>query len=232
MGMGCLAEELTDARVTDVLVNGDGSVWVDRGAGVTPTGRRLESTEARALAVRLAGQAGRRLDDAQPWVDGLLPGGIRLHAILPPLVLGGPHLSLRIPRVAPEGLAGLVRLGMLDEDCRPLVEAIIRARLSHLVVGGTGTGKTTLVGGLVAACPPTDRIVIVEDDDTLRRMLVRLNYDGANEDLIVNEAQAFLMHTPDDRAFNAASLGIAERQLSDLRRRFMQGAPRLRELGR
>ncbi|HQF02668.1 MAG TPA: TadA family conjugal transfer-associated ATPase [Phycicoccus sp.] len=163
MGMGCLAEELTDARVTDVLVNGDGSVWVDRGAGVTPTGRRLESTEARALAVRLAGQAGRRLDDAQPWVDGLLPGGIRLHAILPPLVLGGPHLSLRIPRVAPEGLAGLVRLGMLDEDCRPLVEAIIRARLSHLVVGGTGTGKTTLVGGLVAACPPTDRIVIVED---------------------------------------------------------------------
>lgn len=74
---------------------------------------------------------------------------------------------------------------------------------------------------------------LTEDErERLRRMLVRLNYDGANEDLIVNEAQAFLMHTPDDRAFNAASLGIAERQLSDLRRRFMQGAPRLRELGR
>lgn len=112
MGMGCLAEELTDARVTDVLVNGDGSVWVDRGAGVTPTGRRLESTEARALAVRLAGQAGRRLDDAQPWVDGLLPGGIRLHAILPPLVLGGPHLSLRIP-----GLPRRVWLGSCVWAC-------------------------------------------------------------------------------------------------------------------
>ena len=74
---------------------------------------------------------------------------------------------------------------------------------------------------------------LTEDErERLRRMLVRLNYDGANEDLIVNEAQAFLMHTPDDRAFNAASLGITERQLSDLRRRFMQGAPRLRELGR
>lgn len=71
-----------------------------------------------------------------------------------------------------------------------------------------------------------------DERERLRRMLVRLNYDGANEDLIVNEAQAFLMHTPDDRAFNATSLGIPERQLSDLRRRFMQGAPKLRELGR
>ncbi|MBK8731271.1 MAG: TadA family conjugal transfer-associated ATPase [Tetrasphaera sp.] len=163
LGLGPLSHLVAEDSVTDILVNGDGSVWVDRGAGVVRCPESLDPGAARALAVRLAGQSGRRLDDAQPWVDGMLPGGFRLHAILPPLVTGGAHLSLRIPRVAPEGLDGLLALGMVPRHGQELLERILRARLSFLVVGGTGTGKTTLLGGLLAACPVADRIVIVED---------------------------------------------------------------------
>lgn len=163
LGLGELAEAVADPGVTDVLVNGDGRVWVDRGGGVEASSVCLSVAQARSLAVRLAGLAGRRLDDAQPWVDGLLPGGTRLHAILPPLVAGGAHISLRIPRVSPRGLEGLVAIGGLSAGSVPLVRRILERRLTFVVVGGTGTGKTTLAAGLLAACPADDRIVVVED---------------------------------------------------------------------
>ena len=89
VGLGPLAQLAADPSVTDLLVNGDGAVWVDRGHGVERDGRRVPLDDLRPLAVRLAGVAGRRLDDAQPWVDGVLPGGVRLHAVLPPLADGG-----------------------------------------------------------------------------------------------------------------------------------------------
>lgn len=163
LGLGPLGELLGDAAITDLLVNGDGSIWVDRGDGVEGAGRAMPAREVRPLAVRLAALAGRRLDDAQPWVDGLLPQGIRLHAILPPLADGGAHISLRVPRVSPRSVDELVDLGACCPGLGEVLRAIVRSALSFLVCGGTGTGKTTLLGGLLAECDPAERIVLVED---------------------------------------------------------------------
>jgi pilus assembly protein CpaF len=162
-GVGPLAPLVADDRVTDVLVNGDGTVWVDRGEGVQRTVVRVGPAELRPLAVRLAGLAGRRLDDAQPWVDGLLPGGIRLHAVLPPLVEQGPHLSLRVARRRMAGIDELVAAGGAGPATGMLLRALVRSRRSLLVTGGTGAGKTTVLGALLAECDPAERLVLVED---------------------------------------------------------------------
>lgn len=167
-GAGPLAPLLADVSVTDVLVNGDGSVWVDRGGGVERCAFSVDAAEVRPLAVRLAGLAGRRLDDAQPWVDGVLPDGVRLHAVLSPVAYGGTHVSLRIPRVQPDGLAALEAAGALAPEQSQVLAALLARRISFVVSGGTGSGKTTLLGGLLGQCLPQERIVIVEDVRELR----------------------------------------------------------------
>jgi pilus assembly protein CpaF len=163
LGFGPLEPWIGEVAVTDVLVNGDGTVWVDRGGGVEPTGVTLDGADARALATRLAGLARRRLDEAQPWVDGVLPGGVRLHAILPPLAESGTHLSLRVPRHQPAGVDGLLRLGAVGDALALVLRRVVAARLSFVVTGGTGVGKTTVLGALLAECGPRERIVVVED---------------------------------------------------------------------
>ncbi|KRE42432.1 TadA family conjugal transfer-associated ATPase [Knoellia sp. Soil729] len=163
LGFGPLEPLIAESSVTDVLVNGDGAVWVDRGSGVEPAGMSLDDVAARALATRLAGLARRRLDEAQPWVDGVLPGGVRLHAILPPLAESGTHLSLRVPRHQPAGVDGLVRLGAVGDVLAAVLRKVVAARLSFVVIGGTGVGKTTVLGALLAECAPHERIVVVED---------------------------------------------------------------------
>jgi pilus assembly protein CpaF len=164
LGLGPLEPCLLDPRVTDILVNGDGSVWLDRGGGLERSAVTLSDADtARRLAVRLAGMARRRLDESQPWVDGLLPGGVRLHAVLPPLVDGGAHLSLRVPRVQAQGLAALRDMGMFGVWGEDLLRALMRARRSFVVTGGTGCGKTTVLAGMLAEVPTAERIVLVED---------------------------------------------------------------------
>ena len=162
--LGPLAALVAEPGVTDVLVNGDAGVWVDRGDGVERTAVRLQDDRSvRRLAVRLAGLAGRRLDDSSPWVDGLLPGGIRLHALLPPLVDGAAHLSLRIAGRRSPGLDQLHAWGALDDQGLAVVRAVVRARRSFVVTGGTGSGKTTLLAAMLADVPVHERIVVVED---------------------------------------------------------------------
>ncbi|WP_370518390.1 TadA family conjugal transfer-associated ATPase [Nostocoides sp. HKS02] len=164
LGLGPLEACLEDPSVTDVLVNGDGAVWVDRGAGLERSGVALpDPAAARRLAVRLAGLAGRRLDESQPWVDGLLPGGVRLHAVLPPLVDGGAHLSLRVPRLRTDGLGSLRASGMLGPEGEEVLRALVARRCSFVVTGGTGCGKTTLLSAMLAEVPAAERIVVVED---------------------------------------------------------------------
>ncbi len=163
VGLGPLSGLVADPSVTDVLVNGDGAVWVDRGRGIERSPVTVPAEELRPLAVRLAGFAGRRLDDAQPWVDGVLRTGVRLHAVLPPLAETGPHLSLRVPRHRHGGLAALQALGGLVPGLAEVLRGLVAARVSLLVTGGTGAGKTTVLGALIAECPPTERIVVVED---------------------------------------------------------------------
>lgn len=164
VGLGPLEPVVADPSVTDVLVNGDGQVWVDRGEGVERAPVVVgDPVDVRRLATRLAGLAGRRLDDAQPWVDGLLPDGSRLHAVLPPLVVGGAHVSLRIPRHRHRDLDDLVGTGMLDDETAERLRQAVAQRRSVVVSGGTGTGKTTLLAAMLACVPADERILLVED---------------------------------------------------------------------
>ena len=164
LGAGPLEPLLADPEVTDVLVNADSGVWVDRGDGLTRTDCEVGDAEAvRRLAVRLAGIAGRRLDDTSPYVDGLLPGGVRLHAVLPPIAVEGSHISLRVPRRVAPSLAGLAGWGMFSPGWLAVLRALVSRRCSFVVSGGTGSGKTTLLGALLGEVDCRERLVIVED---------------------------------------------------------------------
>ncbi|MBP0455104.1 TadA family conjugal transfer-associated ATPase [Kitasatospora sp. RG8] len=170
VGAGPLDRLLAAPDVTDVLVNGPDEVWVDRGGGLRrATGVRFADAEAvRRLAHRLATAAGRRLDDARPWVDARLPDGTRLHAVLPPIAGGCTHISLRVCRPRPFKLDELVAGGALPAAGAELLAGILRARLSLLISGGTGTGKTTLLAALLGLVGPDERIVVVEDSAELQ----------------------------------------------------------------
>lgn len=170
VGAGPLDELLRDPRTTDVLVCGPDAVWVDRGAGLESTGLRFPDEAAvRRLAQRLAIAAGRRLDDASPYVDGwVADAGVRLHAVLPPVAADGTCLSLRVLRPAVHDLSALRLLGTVDADGEALLRAVLAARLAFLVSGGTGTGKTTILAALLSAVDPRERIVCVEDAEELR----------------------------------------------------------------
>lgn len=163
-GAGPLAPLLADPLVTDVLVNGPGDVWVDRGDGLERASVQFADDAAvRRLAVRLVAPTGRRLDDAQPWVDARLADGVRLHAILPPVSSGGTSLSLRVPRRRAFSLQELVDAGTLPPTGAVLLERLVASRQAFLVSGGTGTGKTTLLSALLSLADPRHRLLLVED---------------------------------------------------------------------
>ena len=164
LGAGPLEPLLADPQVTDVLVNSGSGVWVDRGDGLSRTDCQVgDEAAVRRLAVRLAGIAGRRLDDTCPYVDGLLPGGVRLHAVLPPIAVEGSHISLRVPRQMAPSLVELGRWGMFGAGWLRVLQALVRRRCSFVVTGGTGSGKTTLLGALLGEVDVRERLVIVED---------------------------------------------------------------------
>ncbi|MGY1600784.1 TadA family conjugal transfer-associated ATPase [Geodermatophilus sp. SYSU D00815] len=163
-GAGPLEPLLRLPDVTDVLVNGPDQVWVDRGDGLERTALAFPDDDAvRRLAVRLAAAAGRRLDDAAPWVDVGLPDGTRLHAVLPPVSGSGTCLSLRVLRRATPDLAALARAGAFPGGSERLLRALVARRRAFLVTGGTGAGKTTLLSALLAVVDPAERIVLCED---------------------------------------------------------------------
>ncbi|RZS79388.1 pilus assembly protein CpaF [Motilibacter rhizosphaerae] len=167
-GAGPLEPLLADPEVTDVLVNAGGEVWVDRGHGLVRSAVRFgDEGQVRRLAVRLAARCGRRLDDAAPWVDARLPGGVRLHAVVPPVAVGGTHLSLRVLRQQHRSLDELVEDGSVDPGAAELLHSLVAARASFLVTGGTGSGKTTLLACLLGLVPDDERLVVAEDTTEL-----------------------------------------------------------------
>ena len=184
VGAGPLEPFLRDPEVTDVLVNGPAEVWVDRGQGLERTSVRfVDDTAVRRLAQRLAAPTGRRLDDAQPWVDARLPDGVRLHAVLPPIATGGTCLSLRIARGRVFTLAELVAAGSVPADGAALLARLVDSRAAFLVTGGTGTGKTTLLSALLSLVDVADRLLLVEDAGELAPAhphVVRLEARQAN----------------------------------------------------
>jgi pilus assembly protein CpaF len=182
-GAGPLEVLLELAGVTDVLVNGPDQVWFDRGAGMErATVAFASDDEVRRLAQRLAACAGRRLDDALPYVDAVLPDGTRLHALLPPIV-ENTCVSLRVLARRPLDLAALVSRGAMPDEVAGLLRELIRARVSFVVSGGTGTGKTTLLGALLGTAEPDERLLVIEDARELvvaHPHVVRLVTRGAN----------------------------------------------------
>ncbi|MFC7386119.1 TadA family conjugal transfer-associated ATPase [Sphaerisporangium rhizosphaerae] len=179
IGAGPLEPLLAEPEVTDVLVNGARNVWIDAGDGLRRTSVVFPGDdEVRRLAQRLAAAAGRRLDDACPYVDARLPGGVRLHAILPPVASDGTCLSLRLPPRRSFTLEELVA-----GPGAAAVRAIVVSRLAFLVTGGTGTGKTTLLSGMLSLAHPGERLILVEDSSELRPIhphVVRLETRPAN----------------------------------------------------
>jgi pilus assembly protein CpaF len=169
IGAGPLEGLLQLPGVTDVLVNGPGAVYVDRGEGLELTGVRFgDDTAVRRLAQRLAGLAGRRLDDATPYVDLRLADGTRMHAVLAPLSRPGTTISLRVPRRRVFTLEELVQEGAVSREGAGLLHDVVARRLAFVVTGGTGSGKTTLLNALLSLVPPQQRLVIVEDTAELR----------------------------------------------------------------
>ncbi|PRX50553.1 pilus assembly protein CpaF [Prauserella shujinwangii] len=210
-GVGPLEPLLSDPAVSDILVTAPGEVWVDGGDGLRRTEIRFPGEAAvRRLAQRLALAAGRRLDDAQPFADGWLPGSgphgrIRLHAVLPPIAADGTCLSLRVLRPASHDLRALRELGTFDEGAQALLEAIVEARLAFLVTGATGAGKSTLLAALLGRVRPEERIVCVEDAGELQPthpQFVRLvarppNVEGAGEVTLRELVRQALRMRPD-----------------------------------
>lgn len=211
-GAGILEPLLRRPGVTDVLVTGPSDVWIDDGNGLRRSDIRFSDEAAvRRLAQRLAAAAGRRLDDAQPWVDGQLTGvgggrfTVRLHAVLPPVAAGGTCLSLRVLRPASQDLAALSAAGAIAPAARELLDAIVAARLAFLVSGGTGAGKTTLLSAALGAVGADERIVCVEDAPELAPQhphLVRLvarvaNVEGAGEITLRQLVRQALRMRPD-----------------------------------
>lgn len=161
-GAGTLLQPLLDdPTVTDVLVNGAGDVWVDRGAGLERAEERV--ADPRALATRLATLAAQRLDDAVPVVDGRLPDGTRLHAVLAPVAAEGAHISLRTLRRRAFTLADLRGLGFLDATGEAVLHRLVEVRANVLVSGATGSGKTSLLASVLSLVPPDERIVVIEE---------------------------------------------------------------------
>lgn len=205
-GLGPLQPLLLDPDVTDVLVNGPRDVWVDRGRGLERVAVGFADADAvLRLAQRLASLAGRRLDEASPYVDARLADGTRLHAVIPPIASGCALISLRIPHRAGFDLGDLIRLGTIDEQGAQWLRAIIEARLAFLVSGGTGSGKTTLLATLLEVVDPAQRVLVVEDSAELRPRhphLIRLearpaNLEGAGQVTLRDLVRQALRMRPD-----------------------------------
>ncbi|MDI3313521.1 MAG: TadA family conjugal transfer-associated ATPase [Mycobacterium sp.] len=211
-GAGILDPLLCADGTTDVLVTAPDSVWVDDGNGLRRSTIRFPNEAAvRRLAQRLALAAGRRLDDAQPWVDGQLTGMgsgefvVRLHAVLPPVAAGGTCLSLRVLRPATQDLAALIATGAIAPQAASLLTKLIAARLAFLVCGGTGAGKTTLLAAMLGAVAPGERIVCIEDAAELaprhphlvKLVARRANVEGVGEVTVRQLVRQALRMRPD-----------------------------------
>ena len=183
-GYGPLDEFLRDPFISDILVNGPHKVYIEREG-------RLEATDATFLdndhllrvIRRIADNVGRRIDESTPMLDARLPDGSRVNAVIPPLALDGPALSIRRFGTNPLDMERLIEVEALREEMAYFIEACVRCKTNILISGGTGTGKTTLLNALSRWIPAGDRLVTIEDAAELqlqREHVVRLETRPAN----------------------------------------------------
>jgi pilus assembly protein CpaF len=168
-GLGPLEPLMQDPTVSDILVNGAKEVYVERRGKLERT-RVIFRDDRHLLQVieRIVSAVGRRVDESSPMVDARLPDGSRVNAIIPPLALDGPVLSIRRFAADPYRMADLVEFGTLTAGLAEILRAAVQARLNILVSGGTGAGKTTMLNVLSNAIPNTERIVTIEDSAELQ----------------------------------------------------------------
>src|SRR5258707_8419842 len=168
-GLGPLEPLLKDPTISDILVNRYNKVYVERAGKLEATGLSFKDDQHLMQIIdRIVSRVGRRVDESSPMVDARLADGSRVNAIIPPLALDGPILSIRRFGRTPLLIDDLIRIGSVTAEMADLLRAMVRARLNILVSGGTGSGKTTLLNCLSSFIPDTERIVTVEDSAELQ----------------------------------------------------------------
>ncbi|BDR53781.1 pilus biosynthesis protein [Bombiscardovia nodaiensis] len=166
LAFGYLEPLAADSRVTDIAVTSDGEVWADSGSGMVR--RQLHPGFSgpgmvREYATQLCSQLGKRLDDSCPIADAASLDGIRVHAVIPPLVATGAAISIRLPDRKQPSLMALAAAGLCPAAWVSVLQTLLVQRATMVITGGTGSGKTTLLKALLAQCPPSERIVVVEE---------------------------------------------------------------------
>jgi pilus assembly protein CpaF len=190
LGHGPLERLLADDTVTEIMVNGPHEIWIERHGRLVETPVRFnDDSHLRRIINKMVAQVGRRIDETSPMVDARLPDGSRVNAIIPPLSLSGPLVTIRKFSKRRLTLDDMIKLGTLSAETVEFLQRCIRAQLNMIVSGGTGSGKTTLLNALSTAIPDSERIVTIEDAAELRlnqRHVLRLearpkNLDGEGE---------------------------------------------------
>jgi len=168
LGLGPLEPLLQDPEISDILVNGHGQVFLEKGGILQKSGVVFQDDDhLMSVIERIVSKVGRRVDETSPLVDARLPDGSRVNVIIPPLAIDGPALSIRRFGVNPLKMENLLTNNSLTEEMAKTFDAMVKARLNILVSGGTGAGKTTLLNILTASVSDADRIVTIEDSAEL-----------------------------------------------------------------
>ena len=190
MGLGPLEPLLADPTISDILVNGPSTVFVERKGKLELTNVKFTDEEHLIRIIdKIVSRIGRRVDESSPMVDARLPDGSRVNAIIPPLALDGAALSIRRFPAVPLSVHDLVDYGSMTPEMSMLIAAMVKSRLNILISGGTGSGKTTLLNVLSSFIPDDERLVTIEDAAELRLQqphVVRLetrppNVEGTGE---------------------------------------------------
>ena len=169
LGLGPLETLLADKSISDILVNGTNPIYVERRGKLEQTRLRFDSDQHLMTIIdRIVSSVGRRVDESSPMVDARLKDGSRVNAVIPPLAIDGPMLSIRRFAVDRLTTENLIAHGSLSPVIAQLLEKVVKARLNVLVSGGTGAGKTTLLNVLSSFIPPNERIVTIEDSAELQ----------------------------------------------------------------
>jgi pilus assembly protein CpaF len=169
LGYGPIDRLLKDEEVSEVMVNGPDSVYVERAGRIEKTTASfVDETHLRRIIDKIVGQVGRRIDESTPLVDARLPDGSRVNAVIHPLAIGGPFLTIRKFSTDPYQIDDLIRFGTLNAHAARFLQACVVGRLNVIVSGGTGTGKTTTLNVLSSFIPAEERIVTVEDAKELQ----------------------------------------------------------------
>jgi len=168
-GLGPLEPLLADPTISDILVNAHNTIYVERRGKIEPTTVRFKDDEHLMRVIeRIVSSVGRRIDESSPMVDARLQDGSRVNAIIPPLSIDGPVLSIRRFGSDPLKMSSLIEFKALTKDIADMLQMTVNARLNVLISGGTGAGKTTLLNALSAFIPETERIVTIEDSAELQ----------------------------------------------------------------